>query len=174
MESGLKRDRVLNASVAIHFPGLNGVEMPDNCTSLLKELRLDPPKCRYFRHRRLNFILIVSGAGLQHGFLPIPLPRKPKPRVRLRIDWALYLRVFPAAPAVRRDFDPSNCAPTRPRQARNFIKARARQFLRAGWPCDHGLRPELRLEPSRFAVDPQTGIFRRFPHRHHWLVHKFN
>jgi hypothetical protein len=109
-----KRHRVLNASVAIYFPRLDGVEVTDDRVRLLKEVRLDAPEFGEFDDGRLHFSLIVGGAGLQNSFRAIPLPGETKSGMCLGISRALHFCGLPVAAAIGGHLDFRDGAAARP------------------------------------------------------------
>src|SRR5258708_38297340 len=137
----LKRNRILDAPIAVNLPGLNRIEVSRNRSRRFEELRFNLPEFRKFNNGGLLLAALVDAARLQNGFFAIPVPSESKSHVRLGIHSALHFRLFPAFSVVRGYFDLADEAAAGPRQAADFVKARSGQFLSARRARNHRTRP---------------------------------
>src|SRR6266852_9730342 len=106
---------IADAPVAVHFPGVNGVEISHvNGSRQLKIVHVDAPDFSEFSYRGLNLAFVVRAAGLKHRVCSVPIPVHPESGMRLSSDGILKLRVFPSPAAIGRYFHAPDGAPAGP------------------------------------------------------------
>src|SRR5580704_10316494 len=103
--SRLKGNRILDAPVEIHFPGLDRIEVSGNRSCLDNKVRLDFPKFCEPHDRRLLLAGFIRTARLKDSFLAVPVPAKAESHVRLRIHRALNFSLAPGFAIVGGNFD---------------------------------------------------------------------
>src|SRR6185436_584029 len=86
---------------------------------------------------RLDITRVVFASRREQGFTAIPAPRPAEARVRVREDGRLQFGLRPRQAAISRDVDAPNRAAAGPRQAGDFVHARAAQGVAAGRVGDH-------------------------------------
>src|SRR5580704_8718799 len=170
----LKRNRILDAPVSIHFPGLDGVEVSGNRARLDEKVRLDFPEFCQLDNGRLPLAGFIRTAGLQDGFLAGPFPAKSETHVGLRKYRALNFSLAPRLPIIGRNFDGFDDSSPGPCQAADFVEARAIQFLSTRGTSDHCARAHLKLKPARKAIGPQARVLGALPHSHVGLFHELD
>ncbi len=85
-------NRILDAPVVVHFPGLNRVEITHHLLRLLEEVHVRAPELGNFDDRRLDRTCFIRAAGLQNGFAAVPSPRDGESSVRLPRDGVVELQ----------------------------------------------------------------------------------
>src|SRR5260221_10193483 len=93
-------NRIFHAPVAVHFPGLNGVQVARDKRGLFEEINVRAPNFGYFRERWLNHAFIIRAPRHKQSFLSAPIPRSRESSVRFARDRVLNLRIFPTSAAI--------------------------------------------------------------------------
>ena len=73
---GILENRILDAPVAVYFPGLNGVEVADDLLRFLEKVHVGVPELGHFEDRRLDGARFIRAAGLQDCLVAVPSPRE--------------------------------------------------------------------------------------------------
>src|SRR4029077_7931070 len=95
----LRKHGIVYAPIAIHPPGLNGIDVNGAAGFLLSHVG-DAPVFIQLRQCRLNFTAFIRAARLEHRLFSVPSPVQSKPGMRLRKHRCLKLCVLPTAAAV--------------------------------------------------------------------------